>query len=64
MAAAATAMSLQSCPTLCDPINGSPPGSPIPVWQDKIHVEEMMELESQHFVTIMVTKNHEWMLKL
>ena len=22
--------SLQSCPTLCDPINGSPPGSPIP----------------------------------
>ena len=27
---AATAKSLQSCPTLCDPINGSPPGSPIP----------------------------------
>ena len=24
------AKSLQSCPTLCDPINGSPPGSPIP----------------------------------
>ena len=23
-------MSLQSCPTLCDPIDGSPPGSPIP----------------------------------
>ena len=22
--------SLQSCPTLCDPIDGSPPGSPIP----------------------------------
>ena len=21
---------LQSCPTLCDPIDGSPPGSPIP----------------------------------
>ena len=29
-AAAAAAKSLQSCPTLCDPINGSPPGSPIP----------------------------------
>ena len=29
-AAAATAKSLQSCPTLCDPIGGSPPGSPIP----------------------------------
>ena len=28
--AAAAAKSLQSCPTLCDPINGSPPGSPIP----------------------------------
>ena len=28
--AAAVAKSLQSCPTLCDPIDGSPPGSPIP----------------------------------
>ena len=28
--AAATAKSLQSCPTLCDPIDGSPPGSSIP----------------------------------
>ena len=24
------AESLQSCPTLCDPIDGSPPGSPVP----------------------------------
>ena len=29
-AAAAAAKSLQSCPTLCDPIDGSPPGSPCP----------------------------------
>ena len=29
-AAAATAKSLQSCPTLCDPRDGSPPDSPIP----------------------------------
>ena len=29
-AAAAAAKSLQSCPTLCDPIDGSPSGSPIP----------------------------------
>ena len=29
-AAAAAAKSLQSCPTLCDPIDRSPPGSPIP----------------------------------
>ena len=29
-AAAAAAKSLQSCLTLCNPINGSPPGSPVP----------------------------------
>ena len=28
--AAAAAKSLQSYPTLCDPIDGSPPGSPVP----------------------------------
>ena len=28
--AAAAAKSLQSCLTLCDPIDGSPPGSPVP----------------------------------
>ena len=27
---AAAAKSLQSCPNLCDPIDGSPPGSPVP----------------------------------
>ena len=29
-AAAAAAKLLQSCPTLCDPIDDSPPGSPVP----------------------------------
>ena len=29
-AAAAAVKSLQSCPTLCDSIDGSPPGSPVP----------------------------------
>ena len=29
-AAAAAAKSLQSCPTLCNPIDGSPPSSPVP----------------------------------
>jgi len=29
-AATAAAKSLQSCPTLCDPIDRSPPGSPVP----------------------------------
>ena len=30
VAAAAAAKSLQSCLTLCNPIDGSPPGSPAP----------------------------------
>ena len=30
MCAATAAKSLQSCPTLCDPVEGSPPGSPVP----------------------------------
>ena len=29
-AADTAAKLLQSCPTLCDPIDGSPPGSPVP----------------------------------
>jgi len=29
-AAATAAKALQSCPTLCNPIDGSPPGSPVP----------------------------------
>ena len=34
-AAAAAAKSLQSCPTLCDPIDGSPPGAPVPGFSSK-----------------------------
>ena len=30
LSAAAAAKSLQSCPTLCNPIDGSPPGSTVP----------------------------------
>ena len=34
---AAAAESLQSCPTLCDPIDGSPPGCPVPgIFQARI----------------------------
>ena len=33
----AAAKSLQSCPTLCNPMDGSPPGSPIPgILQERI----------------------------
>ena len=36
-AAAAAAKLFQSCPTLCDPIDGSPPGSSVPgILQAKI----------------------------
>ena len=35
--AAADAKSLQLCPTLCDPIDGGPPGSPVPgILQERI----------------------------
>ena len=37
MSAAATAKSLQSCPTLCDPIDGSPPGSLSPGFSRQEH---------------------------
>ena len=30
VSAAAAAKLLQSCPTLCNPMDGSPPGSPVP----------------------------------
>ena len=52
-AAAAAAKLLQSCPTLCDPIDGSPPGSPIPgilqvaisFQSQKINVSESGKME-------------------
>ena len=47
--AAAAATSLQSCPTLCDPIDSSPPGSPVPgvaisfsnEWKWKVKVKSL-----------------------
>ena len=36
--AAAATKSLQSCPTLCDPIDGNPPGFPVPgILQARTH---------------------------
>ena len=37
IAAAAAAKSHQSCPTLCNPIDGSPPGSPVPGFSRQEH---------------------------
>ena len=50
-AAAPAAKSLQSCPTLCDPIDGSPPGSPVP------GILQARTLES---VAIAFSKNATW----
>ena len=43
-AAAAAAKSLQSCPPLCDPIDGSPPGSPVPeiLWAGTLEWEKLL----------------------
>ena len=38
---AAAAKSFQSCPTLCNPIDGSPPGSPIPEFSRREHWSEL-----------------------
>ena len=49
-AAAAAAKSLQSCPTLCDPIDGSPPVSPVPgiLLTMKNQKEKLGRLEANH----------------
>ena len=41
---AAAAKSLQSCPTLCDPIDGSPPGFP--------HVPGILQARTLEWVAI------------
>ena len=48
--AAAAAKSLQSCPTLCDPIDGSPPGSAAPgilqARTDQVRTQAQISLKS------------------
>ena len=51
---AATAKLLQSCPTLCDPIDGSPPGSPIP----GILQTRTLEWIAISFSTVTGTQHH------
>ena len=53
-AAATAAKSLQSCPTLCDPIDGSPPGSLIP---------EILQARTLEWVAISFSKAWKWKLK-
>ena len=55
-AAAAAAKSLQSCPTLCDPIDGSPPGSPVPGILQARAVEWLAIAFSTYPLTLKVKK--------
>ena len=54
VAAAAAAKSLQSCPTLFDPIDGSPPGSPIP---------GILQARTLEWVAISFSNEWKWKVK-
>ena len=54
-AAAAAAKSLQSCPTLCDPIDGSPPGSP---------VSGILQARTLEWVAISFSNAWKWKVKV
>ena len=54
-ATAAAAKSLQSCPTLCDPIDGSPPGSPVP---------EILQARTLEWVAISFSSAWKWKVKV
>ena len=52
---AAAAKSLQSCPTLCDPIDGSPPGSTVP---------GILQARTLEWVAISVSNAWKWKVKV
>ena len=52
---AAAAKSLQSCPTLCDPRDGSPPGSPVP---------GILQARSLDWVAISFSNAWKWKVKV
>ena len=54
-AAAAAAKSLQSCPTLCDPIDCSPPGSPVP---------GILQVRTLEWVAISFSNAWKWKVKV
>ena len=53
-AATAAAKSLQSCPTLCDPIDGSPPGSSVP---------GILQARTLEWVAISFSNSWKWKVK-
>ena len=52
---AAAAKSLQSCPTLCDPMDGSPPGSPVP---------RILQARTMEWVAISFSNAWKWKVKV
>ena len=54
-AAAAAAKSLQSCPTLCDSRDGSPPGSPVP---------GILQARTLEWVAISFSNARKWKVKV
>ena len=54
-AAAASAKSLQSCPTVCDPTDGSPPGSPVP---------GILQARTLEWVAISFSNASKWKVKV
>ena len=54
-AAAAAAKSLQSCPTLCNPIDGSPPGSSVP---------GILQARTLEWVAISFSNSWKWKVKV
>ena len=54
-AAAAAAKSLQSCPTLCDPMDSSPPGSPLP---------RSLQARTLEWVAISYSSARKWKVKV
>ena len=55
IAAAAAAKSIQSCPTLCDPRDGSPPGSPVPA---------ILQARTLEWVAISFSNAWKWNVKV
>ena len=54
-AATATAKLLQSCPTLCNPTDSSPPGSPVP---------EILQARAQEWVAISFSSAGKWKMRV
>ena len=54
-AAAAAAKALQSCPTLCNPIDGNPPGSAVP---------GILQARTLEWVAISFSKHEKWKVKV